>query len=375
MPDSSHAAAPAGSRSTRPDGIAQPLTAGAFVRNAWYMAGWVDHFRQAPLTHRTMLDEPIVIYRTDAGAWVALEDRCAHRFVPLSRGQIIDGCRVQCPYHGLQYDATGACVINPHGSQRIPARARVRAWPVIERHKALWIWMGEEAPRAAEVPDFSVLDAAPELHVTPPDGILVRANYQLVIDNLLDLSHTSFVHEGLLGNQGMTASAIECATRGTEVTVDRHASAVAPPGMFAPMWPGHPPLVDSFTHMRWMAPSTLRLMTGICEPGADPASGTGYHGLHMLPPATAGTTHYFFAAVRFGVRTPEPEFNREMQARISRLRRFAFEEQDAPVIESQQAVLDAANRTLDPVLLEVDAGPAQYKRVLARMLTREAAAR
>ena len=360
----------------RPAGsLTQPLTAGAFVRNAWYMAGWVDQFRQSPLTHRTLLDEPIVIYRTDAGVWVALEDRCAHRFAPLSRGQLIDGCRVQCPYHGLQYDATGACVHNPHGSQRIPPRARVRAWPVLERHKALWVWMGDESPSPAQVPDFSVLDEAPELHVTPSDGILIRANYQLVIDNLLDLSHTSFVHEGLLGNQGMTASAIECDTQGTEVTVNRHASAVPPPGMFAPMWPGHPALVDSFTHMRWMAPSTLRLMTGICEPGADPASGTGYHGLHMLTPATAGTTHYFFTAVRFGVRTPDPNFNSDMQTRIARLRRFAFEEQDAPVIESQQAVLDAANRTLDPVLLEVDAGPARYKRVLEQMIAREAATR
>jgi vanillate O-demethylase monooxygenase subunit len=203
----------------------------------------------------------------------------------------------------------------------------------------------------------------------------MRANYQLVIDNLLDLSHTSFVHEGLLGNGGMTASDIHCETEGDHVTVNRHASRVPAPGMFAQLWPGHPPEVDSFTHMRWMAPSNLRLMTGVCEPGADPASGTGYHGCHMLTPASAGLTHYFFTAVRFGVRTTDPDVNRSLQAKIAELRRFAFQEQDAPIIEAQQAVLDAARRRLEPAFFDIDAGPVRYQRVLARLLAEEAGGR
>ena len=92
--------------------------------------------------------------------------------------------------------------------------------------------------------------------------------------------------------------------------------------------------------MRWMPPSTLRLLTGICTPGAVPESGTGYHAIHMLTPETDSTTHYFFTAVRFNVQTPDEALNREIQDKISTSRRFAFEEQDAPVIEAQQRMID-----------------------------------
>ena len=94
--------------------------------------------------------------------------------------------------------------------------------------------------------------------------------------------------------------------------------------------------------MRWMAPSNMRLVTGICMPGAAPESGTGYHAIHMLTPETDSTTHYFFTAVRFNVQTSDEALNREIQDKISTTRRFAFEEQDAPVIEAQQAIIDSA---------------------------------
>ena len=103
-----------------------------------------------------------------------------------------------------------------------------------------------------------------------------------------------------------------------------------------------PGRVDKFTRMRWMPPSTLRLLTGICTLGAVPESGTGYHAIHMLTPETDSTTHYFFTAVRFNVKTPDEKLNAQIQEKISTMRRFAFEEQDAPVIEAQQRIIDTA---------------------------------
>ena len=100
--------------------------------------------------------------------------------------------------------------------------------------------------------------------------------------------------------------------------------------------------VDKFTRMRWMAPSNLRLLTGICMPGAVPESGTGYHAIHMLTPESDKTTHYFFTAVRFNVQTADDKLNAQIQDKISTIRRFAFEEQDAPVIEAQQEIIDNA---------------------------------
>jgi phenylpropionate dioxygenase-like ring-hydroxylating dioxygenase large terminal subunit len=221
------------------------------------------------------------------------------------------------------------------------------------------------------VPDFGVLDNVPELHTTKRDSIVIKANYQLIIDNLLDLSHTSYLHEGILGNADTVESEITVEQDGDDVVVGRHATNSAPPGMFVPFWPNHPPRVDKFTKMRWMAPSTLRLLTGICKMGASPDSGTGYHAIHMLTPESARSTHYFFTAVRWGVMTSEEKLNRDLQTKVAEMRRFAFEEQDAPVIEAQQRNIESAAEPLDPVILAIDVGPVRYKRVLSKMLEAE----
>ena len=351
--------------------LPQEMISGPFLRNAWYVAAWSDDIADGALVARTVMDEPIVLYRKADGAVAAIEDRCVHRFAPLSMGKIVNGDRIQCPYHGLEFDGSGASVRNPHGTKNIPPRARVKAHPVIEKHHAVWIWMGDAAADPAKVPDFGVLDNVPGLYTTKRDSITIKANYQLIIDNLLDLSHTSYLHEGILGNQDTVESEITVEEDGDDIVIGRHATNSTPPGMFAQFWPGHPDRVDKFTRMRWMAPSTLRLVTGICKMGASPDSGTGYHAIHMLTPQNERSTLYHFTAVRFGVMTTDDKLNRELQHKIAQMRRFAFAEQDAPVIEAQQRVIENANRPLDPLILAVDVGPVHYKRILGKMLAAE----
>ena len=115
----------------------------------------------------------------------------------------------------------------------------------------------------------------------------------------------------------------------------------------------------------------LRLVTGICPPDATPESGTGWHAIHMLTPETARTTHYFFTAVRFNVLTQDDAVNAQIQDRIAAARRHAFEQEDAPVIEAQQQIIDAADTPLDPVILAVDVGPVRYKHVLQKLIRAE----
>jgi phenylpropionate dioxygenase-like ring-hydroxylating dioxygenase large terminal subunit len=349
----------------------QELISGAFLRNAWYVAAWSDGVGDGQLIARIIMNEPVVLFRQGNGEVAAIEDRCAHRFAPLHMGKIVGGDRIQCPYHGLEFDGRGVCVRNPHGAKNIPSRARVKIYPVVEKHKAVWVWMGPAPADAGKIPDFSVLDNVPELHTTKRDSIVINANYQLIIDNLLDLSHTSYLHEGILGNADTVESEITAEQDGNDVVVGRHATNSIPPGMFAPFWPDHPPRVDKFTKMRWMAPSTLRLFTGICTMGAKPETGTGYHAVHMLTPDNERSTHYFFTAVRWGVKTTDDKLNRDLQSRIAEMRRFAFEEQDAPVIEAQQQIIENAMEPLDPVTLSVDVGCVRYKRVLNNMLAAE----
>jgi len=348
------------------------MISGSYLRNAWYVAAWADDLADGQLLPRTILKEPIVLYRKADGSVAALQDRCPHRFAPLSMGKIVKGDCVQCPYHGLEFDASGACVLNPHGAKNIPSRARVRSYPVTEKHKAIWIWMGGRASDLSKVPDFSVLDNVPETHTTKRDKMVIKANYELIVDNLLDLSHTSYLHDGILGNSETVESDINVEVEGDDVVVSRYASSVTAPGLFAAQWPSGPERVDKFTRMRWMAPSTMRLLTGICHPGAEWESGTGYHAIHMLTPETDRTTHYFFTAVRFNVKTADDALNRQIQDRISTTRRFAFEEQDAPVIEAQQAIIDATTTPVDPVILAIDVGPVRYKGILQKMIEADA---
>jgi phenylpropionate dioxygenase-like ring-hydroxylating dioxygenase large terminal subunit len=347
------------------------MVGGTWLRNAWYVAAWSDDLTNGQLLGRTILKQPIVFYRKSNGNAAALQDICPHRFAPLHMGKIIPGDGVRCPYHGLEFDASGACIRNPHGAGNIPARASVRSYPVIEKHKAIWVWMGDRPADSGKVPDFSVLDNVPDMHATKRDHITIKANFELIIDNLLDLSHTSYLHEGTLGNQDTVDSDITIEQEGDDVIVSRHARSATPPGLFAILMPSHPTRVDKFTRMRWMPPSNLRLITGICQPEAAPESGTGYHAIHMLTPETDRTTHYFFTAVRFNVLTADDAMNAQIQDRISAARRFAFEQEDAPVIEAQQRIIDAADTSAQPIILAIDVGPVRYKQVLQKLIHAE----
>ena len=109
-----------------------------FVRNAWYIAAWSEEI-ESGLLARTIMNQPIVIYRDADGNVGALEDRCCHRGAPLTHGSVTD-VGLQCGYHGLTFDTKGNCVDIP-GQKNIPAQAQVRHFPLVERHQILWIWM------------------------------------------------------------------------------------------------------------------------------------------------------------------------------------------------------------------------------------------
>jgi vanillate O-demethylase monooxygenase subunit len=160
---------------------------------------------------------------------------------------------------------------------------------------------------------------------------------------------------------------------GDTVVVGRRSMNSTIPGLFAIQMPGHP-RVDKWNTIRWTAPSNLLLRSGVVAPGGEPESGTGYYGIHFLTPETDDTTHYHFTAVRWNIQTKGDDLNREIREKISVTRRFAFAEQDAPVIEAQHARIERASDTFRPVTLSIDVGPIRYKRVLERLIREEAQA-
>jgi phenylpropionate dioxygenase-like ring-hydroxylating dioxygenase large terminal subunit len=163
----------------------------SYVRSTWYVAAWSHEVNGPKPLAATIFGERIVLYRTEAGRVIGMEDRCVHRLAPLSLGRReADGLR--CMYHGMLFDAQGRTVQIP-GQDTIPSQARVRAYPVVERHGWIWVWMGD-AERADEslIPSFAGLEH--------PDYLLghgqldYAAQARLISDNLLDFSHISFVH-------------------------------------------------------------------------------------------------------------------------------------------------------------------------------------
>ena len=341
-----------------------------YLHNTWYFAAWSDRIEAGKLFPRTIIDTPIVFTRRSDGRVSALDDRCPHRFAPLSMGRI-EGDRIVCGYHGLEFDGSGACVRNPHPSGKIPMAARVRSYPVVEKHSGVWIWMGERAADPALIPDFSKLDdTSGGPAVTRRDHIVMDVPYDLIVDNLLDCSHTSFLHDGLLGNQPMIAAPTRIRQQGNTINVTRYACNVPPPGMFDMLFRQDGAPVDCWTDFRWDAPSCLLLDVGVTPPGQPKEEGTGFFGTHILTPETDTTTHYHFAATRWNIQAHTE--HEDMRQKISDLRRFAFEEQDEPMIRAQHRNrLRMAPEELRPVMLETDVGVVRWRRVMDQLIAAE----
>lgn len=337
-----------------------------FLRNTWYMVGWAGEI-DAGMLARRIADTPVVLYRREDGTPVALHDRCPHRFAPLSLGRVT-GDAIECGYHGLRFDGTGKCVGNPHGDGKIPQAAQVRTFPVVEKYTLLWIWLGEPSRAdASQIPDFSFLEDPARRRV---DGYLhVRANYQLETDNLLDLSHTQFVHANFHFSEAILKGKHEVVQSGNTVHSNLWCPNGAPSPWFAKRIPGYDGRspVDQWMDMRWDPPCVLRLDTGITPAGRPREEGGQSFTAHILTPETETTTHYFFAHSR-NFRTDDAE----MDEAIAHWQRVGFGEQDKPMLEAVQRAMGTADlMSLKPILLPIDTAAVRARRIVKRLLDAE----
>lgn len=342
-----------------------------YLRNTWYAAFWDADIPADKPVARTILNEPLVFFRKADGGVAAMTDRCPHRFAMLSMGQVKEGDRIACPYHGLEFGADGQCVHNPHGKGNIPEAARVRAYPVVQKHSVLWIWMGDRAPDPSRIPDYSCFDRAEPVQVSQRDYLRMNASCDLVMNNLLDTSHTSYLHNGILGGTDTVVAETRIEEKDGNVLIGRVSQDSAIPSMYRDLTPPDIQRTTKWNLIRWTAPSAILIQGGVGGPGGDPAQGWGYDGVHLLTPETDRIMHYHFAAVRWNLITDDRAENERIRDHISKMRRFAFAEQDAPVIEAQQRAMEAAGRPLQPVMLTVDAGMVRCRRLLDRLIQEE----
>jgi vanillate O-demethylase monooxygenase subunit len=335
----------------------------AFIKNAWYVACWGDEVKPGEMFNRKLLGDMVVFFRKEDGTLAALQDRCPHRFIPLHLGKIV-GDRIECAYHGLTFDCSGKCVKNPHGDGKIPAAAKVKAYSVAEKYGMVWIWMGSQTADPATIPDYSVLESKAGF-ATSSGYLHIDANYELMGENLLDLSHITYLHDGYLGSPEQVGADQVLKEEGGQIHCNRWMPNISVPPIFDMVYRRDGKPVDMWTNMTWIPPSCFLLDSGVHEVGGEREDHGWYYGVHILTPESEKTVHYHFAAAM----PPGTNMSPDEAAKFSALRRHAFEVQDKPIINAQQAAIgDNDFWEMKPVLLNVDAGPIRMRRSLERMV-------
>ena len=272
-------------------------------KNCWYAAAY-DVELKRELLGRRIGGHSLVMYRRESGEPVALENACWHRLMPLSEGKI-EGDNVACGYHGLVYNPEGRCVFMPSQKTINPA-ARVRRYPVAERHRFVWVWTGDPALADPEL--------IPDLHWNDDpdwagDGKLIHleCGYKLIVDNLMDLTHETFVHGASIGQRSITEVPFDVTHGPDTATVTRWMHDVEPP----PFWKmqlewkrGEPTeKVDRWQIIHFEAPSTIAIDVGVAPAGTGAPEGDRSEGvngfvLNTMTPETETSCHYFWAFVR-----------------------------------------------------------------------------
>lgn len=331
-----------------------------FLKNRWYQYGFSHELADTPLA-RTIIDTPLVAFRVDQGVSILL-DMCPHRFAPLSTGRVDQG-RIICGYHGLAFNGAGHCAANPHG--KITTALRVRSFPTVERHSALWVWMGEASlADPALIPDLSFIDETPEtarIHFT----IAIQASYRLVTDNLLDLSHADYLHPDTLGGV-MTGVRPFVTDTDNGVAVEWENRDVVPPPRFRERVPVTQ-RANAWTRAEWQAPAIMVIKTALTLVGRERSREDEVWALHSMTPATAGSTHYFVCGTRRD-RMDDVDYS----ARLRTMLQHAFEREDKPMLEEQQKRIGKSDPdSLRPILLSIDAGAALARRKLNRLIAQE----
>ena len=334
-----------------------------YVRNAWYVASWGHDIAPGHVLGVHILNEPIVIWRNASGELVAFEDRCIHRLAPLSLGRCEEG-RLRCMYHGFLYDRSG-CVVEIPGQARVSARLRLRSYPVVERHSWIWVWMADGASA-----DDSLIP--PVIGLDNPDYVLAHgqldyaAEGRLVIENLLDLSHLSFLHkDSFQVSDAWARESPKFSKHERSVRTERW-------NRSEPVWLNPGELTDEYFLADFYVPGILIVRDRFYPVGtADEWNGSEPRleqpenavNMHAVTPMTDRTTRYFFS-----VGSHRRGNGAELDADLA-VTRKGFAE-DKLMIEAQQRVIDA---TPDARFLSTrnDRGVILFNQILERLAQAE----
>ncbi|MGW0537623.1 Rieske 2Fe-2S domain-containing protein [Streptomyces sp. NPDC003032] len=338
----------------------------AFVRNQWYVAAYGREVARE-LLGRTVLGEPILLYRTESGRAVAMSERCVHRRFPLSQAPSrLDGDRVVCGYHGFTYGPDGGCVFVP-GQRRIPRTARLKTYPVVEQDSFVWVWIGDREPGGALPPRAPWMDSPGYTVVSgmePIDG-----DHGLLVDNLMDLSHETYLHGGYIGTPEVAETPIntEVDDAAGVVRVSRHMDDAECPPFYASST-GIEGRITRWQDIEYHAPCLYLLHSRIAPvgaPGPHP-DGSDPHAFHVevvygITPSTEKTTYDFWAVARdFALGDQEvTDFLHNNNHTVVM--------QDVVALNVLQKSLDTEKAGYQELSVDIDTGGLAARRILARL--------
>jgi vanillate O-demethylase monooxygenase subunit len=334
---------------------------GYYLRNAWYIAAHGYELVGTKPISRKICDQTLVIFRGQDGQVGILSDRCAHRFAPLSSGEVC-GNDIQCGYHGIRFDREGNCTHIPGGTPA-PHDFRVKRYPATERHGFVWIWLGEKAADPALIPDFHENN---DPGWAPVPGYLhLACNYQLMVDNLLDLTHVVFVHKTTLAGGGVTDTPLEVRTEGDRVFAQRMMINVDT----APIYRAARGLNDKID--RWqifetMPPSYVKITLGARQAGTDTPLGEPVHlVLNGFTPESETRSHYFWTTTR-----PWALGDKKVDEIYRTMIDTAFNE-DKAIVEAQQRLMDESPAGTLLVNMPFDRAGQSARRILRKLMNEE----
>ena len=343
-----------------------------YPKNTWYVACTPDEIADKPLG-RQICGEKIVFYRGQQNRVAAVEDFCPHRGAPLSLGYVEDGNLV-CGYHGLVMGCDGKTVSMP--GQRVRGFPCNKAFAVVERHGFIWVWPGDQAQ--ADPALIPHLEWADNEEWAYGGGLFhIGCDYRLMIDNLMDLTHETYVHASSIGQKEIDEAPVKTRSGSDEIVTSRFMDGVGAP----PFWQmalrsaGLPDdgIVDRWQICRFSLPSHVMIEVGVAlqgKGGYDAADDVKASSIvvDFITPETPTSHHYFWGMARRFAVTDEAVTD---SIRAGQHRIFS---EDLEMLERQQEnLLRHPERRL--LKLNIDAGGVRSRMMIDRAIAAEKAAK
>ena len=344
-----------------------------YLRNAWYVAAMIDEISDGPL-QRTIMDKPVVIYRGESGTVRAMHGLCPHRYFPLGLHGQIEGEAIRCKYHGLSFDGISGKVVDIPSTASTPLRYCQQIYPVIEHGPWIWIWPGDPVLAQPELlPSLEALKMDDSFTISPMmDYMHANARYMLILENLMDLTHITYLHAMSAGFNEIASAPIEIEETDSTFTVKRQMRAAAwgmyhdavfgPENRFEGMAQSDNEAIALLPGYVRNTSQTIRSVDG--QPAGPALSGeVWFH--HVVTPETKTSFHYFGTQTR-NIRRNADELGEGLRIADTRVRA-----EDTEAIEAIERQLQEFGDPPVELAVRSDIAAGRFRRFMQRAIDAE----